>query len=101
MKILLDNGHGQDTPGKRSPDGFFREYAYTRFIASQMTETTCREAKTIHRLLEFKPPEGYQRNDENPLEGDVLIVDEASMVDILLMNALVKALPDSMRLILV
>lgn len=36
MKILLDNGHGQDTPGKRSPDGFFREYAYTRFLASQI-----------------------------------------------------------------
>ena len=38
MKILLDNGHGQDTPGKRSPDGFFREYAYTRFLASQIQE---------------------------------------------------------------
>lgn len=38
MKILLDNGHGQDTPGKRSPDGFFREYAYTRFLASQILE---------------------------------------------------------------
>ena len=59
------------------------------------------EAKTIHRLLEFKPPEGYQRNDKNPLKGDVLIVDEFSMVDILLMNALVKALPDGIRLILV
>lgn len=38
MKILLDNGHGQDTPWKRSPDGFFREYAYTRFLASQIQE---------------------------------------------------------------
>lgn len=38
MKILLDNGHGQNTPGKRSPDGFFREYAYTRFLASQIQE---------------------------------------------------------------
>ena len=38
MKILLDNGHGQDTPGKRSPDGFFREYAYSRFLASQIQE---------------------------------------------------------------
>lgn len=33
MKILLDNGHGQNTPGKRSPDGHFREYAYNRFLA--------------------------------------------------------------------
>ena len=36
VTILLDNGHGQDTPGKRSPDGFFREYAYTRFLAKQI-----------------------------------------------------------------
>ena len=41
-----------------------------------MTEATGLEAKTIHRLLECKPPEGYQKNEENPLEGDVLIVDE-------------------------
>lgn len=39
MKILLDNGHGSDTPGKRSPDGFFREYAYTRFLAKQIQVT--------------------------------------------------------------
>lgn len=38
MKILIDNGHGIDTPGKQSPDGFFREYAYTRFLASQIQE---------------------------------------------------------------
>ena len=38
MTILLHNGHGQDTPGKRSPDGFFREYAYTRFLAKQIQE---------------------------------------------------------------
>ncbi len=38
MKILLDNGHGFDTPGKRSPDGFFHEFAYTRFLASQIQE---------------------------------------------------------------
>ena len=59
------------------------------------------EAKTIHRLLEFKPPEGYKRKEDNPLEGDVLIVDECSMVDVLLMYALLRAVPDSMRLILV
>ena len=38
MKILLDNGHGVDTPGKRSPDGFFREYAYNRYLAGQIQE---------------------------------------------------------------
>ena len=67
----------------------------------RMTEATGLEAKTIHRLLEFKPPEGYQKNEETPLEGDVLIVDECSMIDIVLMNALMKAIPPHMRLILV
>ena len=75
--------------------------APTGRAAKRMTEATGLEAKTIHRLLEFKPPEGYQRNEENPLEGDVLIVDEASMIDIILMNSLLKAMPESMRLILV
>lgn len=75
--------------------------APTGRAAQRMTETSGLEAKTIHRLLEFKPPEGYQRNEENPLEGDVLIVDECSMIDIILMNALLKAVPEGMRLILV
>ena len=66
-----------------------------------MSEATGKEAKTIHRLLEFNPAEGYGRNDENPLDGDVLIVDESSMIDIILMNSLLKAVPLSMRLILV
>jgi len=48
-----------------------------------MSEATGMEAKTIHRLLEFKPPQGYQRNADNPLEGDVLILDECSMIDII------------------
>jgi exodeoxyribonuclease V alpha subunit len=59
------------------------------------------EAKTVHRLLEFKPPEGYQHNEEAPLEGDVLIVDECSMIDIMLMYALLRAVPDTMTLIFV
>lgn len=75
--------------------------APTGRAAKRMTETTGLEAKTIHRLLEFKPPEGYQRNEESPLEGDVLIVDECSMIDIVLMNSLMKAIPPNMRLILV
>ena len=75
--------------------------APTGRAAKRMTETTGLESKTIHRLLEFKPPEGYQRNEENPLEGDVLIVDECSMIDIILMYNLLKAIPAHMRLILV
>ena len=75
--------------------------APTGRAAKRMTEATGLEAKTIHRLLEFKPPEGYQKNDESPLEGDVLIVDEASMIDIVLMNSLLKAIPSHMRLLLV
>lgn len=75
--------------------------APTGRAAKRITEATGLEAKTIHRLLEFKPPEGYQKNEETPLEGDVLIVDECSMIDIVLMNALMKAIPPHMRLILV
>lgn len=75
--------------------------APTGRAAQRMSEATGLPAKTIHRLLECKPPEGYQRNEENPLEGDVLIVDECSMIDIILMNALMKAIPPGMRLILV
>ena len=55
------------------------------------------EAKTIHRLLEYKPPEGYKRNEDNPLEGDVLIVDEASMIDIVLMNEYIVATINSRK----
>ena len=75
--------------------------APTGRAAKRMTEATGLEAKTIHRLLECQPPEGYLKNEENPLEGDVLIVDECSMIDIVLMNALLKAIPQGMRLILV
>ncbi len=75
--------------------------APTGRAAKRMTEATGLEAKTIHRLLECKPPEGYQKNEENPLEGDVLIVDECSMIDIVLMNSLLKAIPPTMRLIMV
>ncbi len=75
--------------------------APTGRAAKRMTETTGLPAKTIHRLLEFKPPDGYQKNEEQPLEGDVLIVDECSMIDLILMNSLLKAIPSGMRLILV
>jgi len=75
--------------------------APTGRAAKRMAETTGMEAKTIHRLLEYKMPDGYQRNEEHPLEGDVLILDECSMVDIILMYNLLKAIPERMSLILV
>lgn len=75
--------------------------APTGRAAKRMTEATGMEAKTIHRLLEYSPMDGYKRNEENPLEGDVLIVDECSMIDILLFYNLMKAIPEKMRLILV
>ena len=75
--------------------------APTGRAAKRLSETTGMEARTIHRLLEFKPPEGCQKNEENPLEGDVLILDECSMIDIMLMYSLLKAVPDSMTLIFV
>lgn len=75
--------------------------APTGRAAKRMSEATGMPAKTIHRLLVYTPVEGYQRNEENPLEGDVLIIDEASMLDIQLFYALLKAVPLSMRLLFV
>ncbi|MDO4804491.1 MAG: ATP-dependent RecD-like DNA helicase [Lachnospiraceae bacterium] len=75
--------------------------APTGRAAKRLSETTGMEAKTIHRLLEAKPPEGYQKNEDNPLTGDVLIVDECSMIDIILMYNLLKAIPDRMTVIFV
>ena len=75
--------------------------APTGRAAKRLSETTGMEAKTIHRLLEVKPPEGYQKNEENPLDGDVLIVDECSMIDLLLFYNLLKAVPDTMTIVFV
>lgn len=75
--------------------------APTGRAAKRMTEATGCEAKTIHRLLEYVPGEGFTRNDENPLFYDIVIIDEASMVDIPLMSALLKAIVPGTRLILV
>ena len=71
--------------------------------AKRLSEATGQPAKTIHRLLEFKPAEGFsfQRNEENPLEADLVIVDEASMLDLLLTNNLLKAIPPGAHLLLV
>jgi exodeoxyribonuclease V alpha subunit len=76
--------------------------APTGRAAKRLTETTGIEAKTIHRLLEIDPATGrFQRNEENPIECDLLIVDETSMVDVLLMYALFRALPKNSAMILV
>lgn len=75
--------------------------APTGRAAKRMSEATGMEAKTIHRLLEYNPQDGYKRNEDTPLEGDALIVDECSMIDILLMYNLMKAIPADMRLVLV
>ncbi len=96
LKILLAAPTGR--AAKRMTDAIACSETVRGTVSSQ---TTGLEAKTIHRLLECKPPEGYQRNEENPLEGDVLIVDECSMIDMILMNSLLKAIPPTMRLILV
>jgi exodeoxyribonuclease V alpha subunit len=69
--------------------------APTGRAAKRLTETTGREAKTIHRLLEFEPGlGGFRRDRENRLDCELLVVDEASMVDIVLMNQLLRAVPD-------
>jgi exodeoxyribonuclease V alpha subunit len=69
--------------------------------ARRLSHATDRPARTIHRLLEFAPAEGFKRNAQNPLEIDLLIVDEASMLDLLLMNNLLKAVPANAHLLLV
>lgn len=76
--------------------------APTGRAAKRMTEATGAEARTIHRLLEFDPKGmGFQRSPENPLDLDVLVVDEVSMVDLPLAHNLLRALPDETRLVLV
>lgn len=75
--------------------------APTGRAAKRMTETCGMEAKTIHRLLEYKPTDGYVKNEDNPLDCDVLIIDETSMVDIILMYNLLKAVANNTVVILV
>ncbi|MGH7370442.1 MAG: SF1B family DNA helicase RecD2 [Candidatus Methylomirabilales bacterium] len=75
--------------------------APTGRAAKRMAEATGREAKTIHRLLEFGPKERrFKRNEVSPLEVDLVVVDEASMVDLVLMDQLLRALPPMAALIL-
>jgi exodeoxyribonuclease V alpha subunit len=76
--------------------------APTGRAAKRLTETTGMEAKTIHRLLEVDPATGrFLRNEDKPLDCDLLVVDETSMVDVLLMYALLRGLPKTSGLIMV
>ena len=76
--------------------------APTGRAAKRLTESTGLEAKTIHRLLEFDPQSfGFKRGRDNPLETDLLVLDESSMVDVVLMNKLLPAIPDSAALVIV
>ena len=76
--------------------------APTGRAAKRMAEATGMEASTIHRLLEFDPKAfGFKRNDETPLKCDLLVVDESSMVDVRLMQSLMKAVPDRAALLIV
>ncbi len=89
----------------------FRRYGLKTLLAAptgraakRMSEATGMEARTIHRLLEYNHAEGevpsFQKNEKNPLEAGVLIIDEVSMVDLLLFNSLLKAVPAGCRLVL-
>jgi exodeoxyribonuclease V alpha subunit len=76
--------------------------APTGRAAKRMTEATGFEAKTIHRLLEVDPNGGgFKRGDDNPLDCDLLVVDETSMVDVMLMQALLKAVPGGAAMLIV
>lgn len=76
--------------------------APTGRAAKRLSESTGLEAKTLHRLLEFNPKLGsFRRDARHPLAGEAVIIDEFSMVDLALMHSLIKAVPPSMRLILV
>ena len=76
--------------------------APTGRAAKRLSETTGMEAKTIHRLLEVQPATGqFVRNESNPLDSDLVVMDEASMVDVVLMHSVLKAVPRRASLILV
>src|SRR5205823_5804585 len=76
--------------------------APTGRAAKRMTEATGFEAKTIHRLLEVDPKTGgFKRGSDNPLDCELLVIDETSMVDVMLMQALMKAVPDNAAILIV
>ena len=85
-------------------DRFGRTYTLaspTGRAAKRLTEATDREAKTIHRLLDFQPGTGFGRDEYNPIDSDIIIIDEASMLDLVLANNLLKAIGTDSHLLLV
>jgi exodeoxyribonuclease V alpha subunit len=89
----------------KSQNHTFHLAAPTGRAAKRLSEATGEPAQTLHRLLEFKPATGagarFMRDRDNPLDADLIIVDELSMIDLLLMNALLKAVAVSSHLLLV
>ncbi|MBI1800375.1 MAG: ATP-dependent RecD-like DNA helicase, partial [Chloroflexi bacterium] len=79
----------------------FRLAAPTGRAAKRLSEATGEPAQTLHRLLEFKPGTGFLRDRDNPLDADLIIVDEMSMMDALLLNAFLKAIAITSHLLLV
>ena len=80
----------------------FRLAAPTGRAAKRLFESTGRSSETLHRLLEFTPATmGFSRNEQNALQLDILIIDESSMIDVFLMNAVLKAMPANAILVLI
>jgi exodeoxyribonuclease V alpha subunit len=101
-------GVGKTTIIKALVDVFERERRSVRLAAptgraaKRLAEASAREATTLHRLLEFDPRlHRFQRDEQHPLDADVIVVDEASMIDVPLAAALVSALPTAARLVIV
>jgi exodeoxyribonuclease V alpha subunit len=96
------HGVSLDINSYKNDDPFpFVLAAPTGRAAKRMSESTGLPAVTIHRLLGWNGSEGFSRNEDNPIEGKIVIVDEMSMVDTYLANQLFKALPDEIQLIMV
>lgn len=96
LRVLLDTMNVL-WPGIR-----IGEAAPTGRAAQRLAESTVRDAKTLHRMLEWSPESrGFTRNGDNPVECDVLIIDETSMLDIWITRDVLRALPDGARVVLV
>ncbi|MEZ4645935.1 MAG: ATP-dependent RecD-like DNA helicase [Chloroflexota bacterium] len=93
LRALLDLlDHYKATYALASPTGR---------AAKRLSEATGRSAKTIHRLLEYKPGEGFGRHPDNPIDADLIVIDETSMLDLVLANHLLKAISPDSHLLLV
>ncbi|WP_180953701.1 SF1B family DNA helicase RecD2 [Bacillus sp. T33-2] len=96
------HGCSLDPKDYRAEEPFpFLLAAPTGRAAKRMAESTGLPAVTIHRLLRWNGAEGFEQNEDHPLEGKILIIDETSMVDTWLANQLFKALPDNIQVIMV